>query len=85
MIYALQMRKKNKSVNGLLLRYPIKGVLQGKKPRISYKARISYLNLQLIILRVLRSQYLYHTYAQDIGAVIAIFLGIGGINVLTIL
>jgi hypothetical protein len=63
----------------------MKGVLQGKKLRISYKARISYLNLQLIILRVLRSQHLYHTYAQDIDAVIAILLGIEGINVLIML
>ena len=63
----------------------MKGVLQGKKLRISYEARISYLNLQLIILRVLRSQYLYHTYAQDIDAVIAILLGIEGINVLIML
>jgi hypothetical protein len=63
----------------------MKGVLQGKKHRISYKARINHLNLLLVIYRSLSTQHLYHTYVQDIDAVIAILLGIGGINVLIVL
>jgi hypothetical protein len=79
------MRKRSKSIDDLLLKYLIKEVLLEKKLKVLYKVRISYLNLQLIILHVLHSQHLYHTYAQDIDAVIAILLGIEGINVLIML
>jgi hypothetical protein len=85
MIYALQMRKRSKSVDDLLLKYLTKGVLLEKKLKISYKVRINHLNLSPTIHHSLSIQHLYHIYAQDIDAVIAILLGIGGINVLIML
>jgi hypothetical protein len=85
MIYMLPMRKRSKSVDDLLLKYLTKRVLLEKKLKISYKVRINYLNLLPTIPYSLIIQHLYHIYAQDIDAVIAILLGIGGINVLIVL
>ena len=63
----------------------MKEVLLGKRLKISYKVRINHLNRSQMIPRSLSAWHLHHAYAHNFGAVIAIFLGIEGINVLILL
>ena len=63
----------------------MKEALLGRKLRISYRVRIrqiSHLNRSQMIPRSQSAWHLHHVYARNFGAAIAIFLGIGGIDVL---
>ena len=66
----------------------MKEALLGRRLKISYEVRISqisHLNRSQMIPRSQSAWHLHHVYARNFGAAIAIFLGIGGINVLILL